>query len=458
MNTWIFQANPSRYDLLADWSDGAEIQWAANQRRQEMQEGDSILFRLSGKKAGLYGIGTIISTCYEDQDEFGSWKVDVRYGQLIEPPILREETDKIAQQFNFKPLIGQEATNFLLPDNVNKALNDLIQNRGSKNSPGLAQLTSRQAVLDAVAEYNELGQETFLSKYGFGKAVSYVLIYEGREYDSKAIAGVAMKHQFGTPLSPGDFSGGKSTVKKQLESLGFMVRSSSPNFWFRDEVILALDLYLRYGALDDTNSEVQQLSQLLNGLSLHPNWQSTSSFRSPNSVSMKLQNLRALDPSQKGKGLKAASKIDGEVWDEFHDKPEVLAELAEAIRTRANWDEAKAPEDDEEEFPEGRILTRIHKSRERNKKLVTQRKLQRRQETGGRLTCEVCDFDFSSVYGDRGDGFAECHHKIPLAESGHTTTRLQDLAILCANCHRMIHVRKPTLSVEELRKIMQLDK
>jgi putative restriction endonuclease len=31
------------------------------------------------------------------------------------------------------------------------------------------------------------------------------------------------------------------------------------------------------------------------------------------------------------------------------------------------------------------------------------------------------------------------------------TTRLEDLALLCANCHRMIHRASPWLSVEELR-------
>lgn len=45
-----------------------------------------------------------------------------------------------------------------------------------------------ESVLKTVAEHDVLGREAFLSKYGFGEARSYVLVHEGREYDSKAIA------------------------------------------------------------------------------------------------------------------------------------------------------------------------------------------------------------------------------------------------------------------------------
>lgn len=59
-------------------------------------------------------------------------------------------------------------------------------------------------------------------------------------------------------------------------------------------------------------------------------------------------------------------------------------------------------------------------------------------------------FDFALAYGDLWIGFAECHHRLSLASLGSRTgTRLADLAILCANCHRMIHKTRPLMSVEE---------
>ena len=71
MNHWIFQSNPERFDLLADWANTAEAIWSANQHREEMQPNDVVYFRVSGPQAGLYGIGTVLSECYESPNEFG---------------------------------------------------------------------------------------------------------------------------------------------------------------------------------------------------------------------------------------------------------------------------------------------------------------------------------------------------------------------------------------------------
>ncbi|HEX7304188.1 HNH endonuclease, partial [Lentzea sp.] len=67
------------------------------------------------------------------------------------------------------------------------------------------------------------------------------------------------------------------------------------------------------------------------------------------------------------------------------------------------------------------------------------------------LACEVCGFDFESFYGERGKGFAEVHHAVPLHVTGPTTTKLDDLVVLCSNCHRMIHRGKNWMTPDELR-------
>ena len=89
----------------------------------------------------------------------------------------------------------------------------------------LADLTSRAAVLAAIAEYDLLRQETFLRKYGFGHAQRYFLAHDGKHYDSKAIVCVAHGYQFPQegPLRSKDFSGGDQTVREKLEELGFTV-------------------------------------------------------------------------------------------------------------------------------------------------------------------------------------------------------------------------------------------
>jgi hypothetical protein len=59
---------------------------------------------------------------------------------------------------------------------------------------GLKDITDRQAVLRAIEEFDDLGREGFLSKYGFGTATGYFVSAGGKEYDSKAIAGAAHYH------------------------------------------------------------------------------------------------------------------------------------------------------------------------------------------------------------------------------------------------------------------------
>jgi 5-methylcytosine-specific restriction enzyme A len=61
----------------------------------------------------------------------------------------------------------------------------------------------------------------------------------------------------------------------------------------------------------------------------------------------------------------------------------------------------------------------------------------------GRIRCEVpgCGFDFEQKYGSLGRGFAHVHHLKPLAEfDGPVMVTLEELAVICANCHTMVHL------------------
>ncbi len=88
----------------------------------------------------------------------------------------------------------------------------------------LRDLTSREAVLAAMDEFNTLGRAGFLQHYGFGQARDYEVTFDGKRYDSKAIVGAAHGHQHPSlgPLKSGDFSGGEPTISK-LRELGFDV-------------------------------------------------------------------------------------------------------------------------------------------------------------------------------------------------------------------------------------------
>ncbi len=233
----------------------------------------------------------------------------------------------------------------------------------------------------------------------------------------------------------------------------------NPN-WTRDELILALDLYCRVNPLhtDEKHPDIVALSQLLNRLPIHPRVDKQEEFRNPNGVYMKLCNFLRLDPDYHGKGLESGSKLEELVWQEFASDRDRLAQTAQAIRNSylslavpTNEQEADELVGEDEEFPEGRVLTRVHRQRERNASLVAKKKARVLQSTG-KLACEVCAFDFAQFYGDLGNGFAECHHNRPLSELRSVEgTKLADLSIVCANCHRVLHRVRPWLTIEQLK-------
>lgn len=111
---------------------------------------------------------------------------------------------------------------------------------------------------------------------------------------------------------------------------------------------------------------------------------------------------------------------------------------------------------DDDEFPEGRAVLKIHLHRERNKELVDKAKKRFSKEHGGKLFCEICGFDFFSVYGECGRNFIEAHHIKPVAEmKENDKTKIEDLVMLCSNCHRMIHRIRPWIgNRDEIKKIL----
>lgn len=91
------------------------------------------------------------------------------------------------------------------------------------------------------------------------------------------------------------------------------------------------------------------------------------------------------------------------------------------------------------EAEEGDLRLREHYTRERRRELVVS-KIRATIEKHGKLECEVCNSDLTRIYGDWGNKAIECHHRIPLASATRSRkTSLRDLALICANCHRVLH-------------------
>ena len=303
-----------------------------------------------------------------------------------------------------------------------------------------------------------MGRDEFLARYGYGVARSYVVVYEGREYDSKAIAGVAHQWDQGRALRADEFSGGKEHAAAWLKRTGFQVKAVKNPDWARDEIILACELVMENGwkGLDAQDVRVVELSGLLQLFPIHAEAERNEKFRNPNGVARKTFDIATRHPAYQGKPTNG-SALDVAVLNEFLTRPKEMTGVALLIRQGIAAGELQtlAPTVDEEfeddySAPEGRLLMRRHQARERNKSLRN-KKIASVLQRGGQLACEACGFDFEQVYGDRGSGYIECHHIVPLHEAGEGRTRLSDLALICSNCHRMIHRAAPWPTPGELR-------
>ena len=192
----------------------------------------------------------------------------------------------------------------------------------------IRELTDPEAVRSAMAEFDRLGRDAFLGEHGYQRARRYFLRAPGGKlYDSKAIAGIAYGYQFPDrgPLRSANFSGGEATVKAQLERLSFEVIESDESgvhgqegrprnpAWIRDELILALDLYVRLAGhrFAHDSVEIVECSALLNQLQRLLGTTQSGTLRNPNGVYMKLMNFRRFDPAFTSAGRRGSREATG---------------------------------------------------------------------------------------------------------------------------------------------------
>jgi len=284
-----------------------------------------------------------------------------------------------------------------------------------------------------------------------------VLATQNELHSITAEPGVWNTQASGIALNPGVASSLEKLVVNRVPIADIKPPASTANpDWTRDELILALDLYFRVPAArgSKTHPECVKLSEILNALPIHAGQAHGKTFRNANGVGMKLSNFLKYDPTYAGVGLPRGAHLEEEVWATFSgDHPRLRAAAVAILAGATELSEAGITIDDEvdDEADEGRILTVIHKRRERAPGLVKKRKKQVLSQTGA-LKCQVCTFDFAIHYGTIGYGFAECHHDraISTMKPGEKT-KLSELHIVCANCHRMLHRTRPWLSIEEFK-------
>jgi 5-methylcytosine-specific restriction protein A len=229
--------------------------------------------------------------------------------------------------------------------------------------------------------------------------------------------------------------------------------------WEWEEVVLVCDAVERnqWQQLTEGNPQVAELSDLLQKMNLHPLEVRGGKFRNLNGVMRKTADIATAHPSHQG-GKTNGGRTTEEVVAEFIRNPATMRALAASLRSSVTSGESSdLPREvgyENESEMEGRYLLRLHAYRERDPAL-RRKKIRSVLADGGGLDCEVCGFDFAQQYGERGRGYIECHHVEPLHVGGEKARSVKDLALLCSNCHRMIHTKPPWPTPAELRQLMQ---
>lgn len=227
--------------------------------------------------------------------------------------------------------------------------------------------------------------------------------------------------------------------------------------WNRDETILALEAYFALAGKNPSAKDPQiiALSETLRALPYHGEAARKPTFRNPDGAAFKVQNLRSRET---GKGLGNVSRIDREIWAELGSNPAEVTRLASLIRAGIAADLQQVPASDEfddTEFYEGRLLTQTHVRRERNPSV---RKALLRKREGDAMYCDLCGETHQALPPELRAAAFEAHHVVPIGAAGERATKLSEMALVCATCHRLVHrlisLRRAWVSLPEAKALL----
>ncbi|MGB3180559.1 MAG: HNH endonuclease [Cyclobacteriaceae bacterium] len=246
-----------------------------------------------------------------------------------------------------------------------------------------------------------------------------------------------------------EFHNSREGLRKLASEITVNKPKASPS-WEDDEIILGLDVFwkIRPEPIMRNDPRIVELSRIMNALDIHPPERRAETFRSPNGIAKVLQLYVQIETGVYNMIKPGKDAI--RLYQQYDNDREALHRRAAEIRRRVGdlgqtepvpyfTEESGFESSNTFAAEEGSPLYRRHIYYERKAALVKSKKAAFKKEHG-HLACEACGFDFEATYGTLGENFIECHHLRPLSEtdSPRTTTH-HDLALLCANCHRMIH-------------------
>lgn len=504
MNTWIFQSNPIKFDIDTYLDENKSVNWTLRQKHFEKKItlGDEVyIWRSDGdikNSGGIIAKAIVIGIeCprnVEDSKEY--WKteewsniesrvdltvLEVRkdIGMIKRTNLLNYETLE-----NLRILKVRNETNYLLTIEQAKEINTLWENSKPNivSFPPL-KISSRDREFK---KYPQVIRDKIAFFYLFeGKTPRWLdenIIGVSADY-SRGWQAMGILHHLGlVEAHKGIFQG------LMINTAIYTLRNFNDAKFERIAQILerySLNLYddnlQLFKPLDDTYKLIKQIgtSQYTDGVRIDKAFHDV--FNPPNSpfytergiarpikvlFNNKVFNADYRFEDQEDKTIVLQSiRFKKELKEEFKkvfpypDGEFIIQQGVDAnhfVFTFSNTaSESVIIDEDETDYPEGATAYRTHKVRERNPKVVKKAKQLFMNKNKGKLFCEACGFNFLNFYGERGLEFIEGHHKklVSQMEEGEKTN-VEDIALLCSNCHRMIH-KKPQISVEELSKLIR---
>jgi len=334
------------------------------------------------------------------------------------------------------------------------------------------------------------------ASHEFAPSTVYDLIFNGKRYPPKAIVGLAARRVSGRTLTPYDFKGGEgSRCFRVLRDLGFevyakavggemhfaVITENDESQW-RDETGVRYHFPKRYFKFLPPGAKVAYYKGKLKDeafaekrLSSHPHYFGLATIGKvyPDPDSAKGDFFATIDDFAAFTTPVLAKDKSGfieeipenritnywrdgvrKVSEDVYDRIVYSALSIKAVTFETKFSVLPTEEPTPSKFIEGATRVVSVNAYERNPKA-------RKAciEHYG-FHCAVCGFNFATFYGDIGEGFIHVHHLKDLATVGgeYLVDPVQDLRPVCPNCHAMLHVESPAMSIERLQALVRAEK
>ena len=138
---------------------------------------------------------------------------------------------------------------------------------------------------------------------------------------------------------------------------------------------------------------------------------------------------------------------------EIQEALENLGLVADGLSIEERLSTETQPFDEQLFLKEGKVIQVFVNKYERNQRA----RIECIEALGDK--CYACGFDFEQTYGDIAKGFIHVHHIKPLSEikEEYSVDPKNDLVPLCPNCHAVVHLTKPELTITELKERLRIN-